>query len=126
MYGIKDKRTTSDNVNKYPVYIPDIFLTLGNSFYEKVNDFFSYKVIYLHPNKSNVKEIRDIIEFRKCPNFKHNLLFMNCFNPIDNYKVTLISVCHLCNQIFMLSGRYSTKIRYQKAFEFFNKLNKTK
>ena len=116
MYGIKDKI-------KYPVYIPDVFLKLGNTFYEKVNEFFSYKIIYLHPNQKNVKEINDIIEFRKCPNFKHKLYYANCFNPIDNFKVTLMRICHQCNQMFLLSGRYNTKIKYEKAFEFFNNQN---
>lgn len=116
MYGIKDKRTTLS-------YIPDVFLKIGESFYEKVNDFFSYKIIYLLPNKSNVKEIKDIIEFKLCPNYKHKMYYMNCFNPIDNYKVTFIRVCHLCNQMFVLSGRYSTKIRYKKAFNFFKNQN---
>lgn len=116
MYSIKDKI-------RCPIYIPDVFLKLGNAFYEKINDFFSYKIFYLHPNQKNIKEIKDIIEFRKCPNFKHKLYYADCFNPIDNYKVTLIRICHQCNQMFVLSGRYSTKIKYQNAFEFLYKQN---
>lgn len=112
MYSIEDKRTTLN-------YIPDVFLKLSDAFYEKFNDFFSYKIIYLYPNKSNVKEIRDIIEFRTCPNYKHKMYYMNCFNPIDNLKVTFIRVCHQCNQMFLLSGRYSTKIMFERAFKFF-------
>ena len=123
MYSIKDKKHTSNNVI-YPIYIPDTFLILGNSFYEKVNEFFSYKIIYLHPNKNNINEIKDIIEFRKCPNYKHVLHFMNCFNPLNNYTVTFIRICHLCNQMYVLSGRYNTKIKYQKAFDFFKELYK--
>ncbi len=126
MYSIEDKSVTSNNVNGYPIYFPDIYLKLGKSFYEKVNDFFSYKIIFLHPNKVNIKEIRDIIELRKCPNYDHKLLYMNCFNPINNYKVTIVNVCHQCNQMFVLSGRYSNKNKYQNAFDFFNELNKTK
>lgn len=112
MYSIDDKRTTLN-------YIPDVFLTLSKAFYEKFNDFFSYKIIYLYPNKSNVKEIKDIIEFKLCPNYKHKMYYMNCFNPIDNLKVTFIRVCHRCNQMFLLSGRYNTKIMFERAFKFF-------
>lgn len=119
MYSIEDKRTISN-------YIPDIFLTLSKPFCEKINDFFSYKTISLYPNKSNVKEIKDIIELKLCPNYKHKLYYANCFNPIDNYKVTLIRICHQCNQMFLLSGRYSTKEMYDKAFNFFIEPNNKK
>ena len=117
MYSLKDKRTTLNNINGYPSYFPDKVLILGKQFYEKFNELFSYKVVYLYPDKNNVEEIKDIIEFRKCPNFKHKLLYMNCFNPLDNFKATFIMICHPCNLLFILSGRYDTKIKYQRAFE---------
>ena len=123
MYSIKDKKTTVNKPNDYPLYFPDKLIILGKSFYEKFNALFSYKVIYLYPNKDSIEYIKSIIEFRICPNFKHKLYFMNCFNPVDNFKVTFIRVCHPCNQIFILSGRYNTKIKYQNSFKFFKELN---
>ena len=127
MYSIIDKKPTSNNVNNYPNYpdyFPDKLLVLGKSFYEKINELFSYKLVYLYPNKDNIKEIKDIIEFRICPDYKHKLYYMNCFNPLNNFKITFIRVCHSCNVIFILSGRYNTKIKYQNAFEYFKNLNK--
>lgn len=123
MSNIKDEKTT---LNNYPVYFPNKLLILGKTFYPKINELFSYKVIYLYPDENNIEEIKDIIEFRKCPNFDHKLLYFNCFNPIDNYKITFIMICHYCNIMFILSGRYNTKIKYQRAFEYFKKLNTNK
>lgn len=103
----------------YPVYFPDKFLILNKPFYDKINELFSYEVFFLHPNKNNINEIRRIIEFRLCINYNHRLYSSNCFNPSDDYKITFISVCHLCHHIYILSGRYNTKKDYYKAFNFF-------
>jgi len=68
IYSIIDKKPTSNNIKNYPNfpnYFPDKLLVLGKSFYEKFNELFSYKVVYLYPNKDNIKEIRNIVEFRK-------------------------------------------------------------
>ena len=105
----------------YPVYFPDKILTLSKKFYDKLNELFSYEIIYLLPNKANVQTIRRIIEFRICPNYNHRLYCSNCFNSRNNFKVTFIYVCHVCQHIYALSGRYNSKKRYLESFEFFKK-----
>lgn len=106
--------------NDYPVYIPDIIPTHDEKFIKKFNSFFAYDIIHLHVDKNTVKYIKRIIEFKLCPKHSHKLYFMNCFNRLDNLKFTLIMACHVCNEMFVISGRYSTRLKFEKAIQFLN------
>ncbi len=105
-------------------YLPDIIQIANKTFLQKINNLFSYKVFYLYPNKKNIKYIEGIIKFRLCPDYNHRLYYVNCFNSTNNYKVTMINVCHVCKQMFILTGRYSTKNKHINALKFFTELNK--
>ena len=105
----------------YPVYLPDKIQTLSKNFHDKLNELFSYEIIYLLPNANNIQTIRKIIEFRMCINYNHRTTCLNCFNLSDNFKISFIYVCHVCHHIYALSGRYLSKERYIEASEFFTK-----
>ena len=105
--------------NNYPVYIPDIVSVQNDELIENFKSFFSYEIINFIPNKRSITHIKRIIELNKCPR-DHKLFFVNCFNRTDNYKITIIRVCHHCNRIWFISGRYSTNNKFLKAFNFFN------
>ncbi len=113
--------------NGYPVYIPDIITTPNESFYKSLNDFFSYKIIDLLKDKKTVNYIKRIVEWNLCPNQNHKLYHSNCFNLPDNCQLTIIRICHMCNQIFVVSGKFSTSYKFNKARNFLNNgVNKPK
>lgn len=106
--------------NDYPVYIPDIITTPNEAFYKSLNDFFSYEIIDLLKDEKTVNYIKRIVEWKLCPNRNHRLWYSDCFNSSDNYQLTLIRICHICNQIFVVSGKFSTSYKFSKARNFLN------
>lgn len=105
--------------NGHPVYIPDIIPIHDEEFLKKFNSFFAYDIIHLHVDKNTAKYIKRIVEFKWCPNKEHRLYFMHCYNQA-NCKITLIMACHVCNEMFVISGRYSTRLKFEKAVLFLN------
>lgn len=106
--------------NNYPAYIPDIIIPYDEACYKFLSDFFSYKFIDLLKEEKTANYIKRIVEWKLCPNQNHKLYHSNCFNRKNNYGITLIRICHACKLMFIISGKFSTNYKYNKALNILN------
>lgn len=121
MYAINEKGTENKKkkVTKQPklfVY-PKKLIKITTGFREKLNSFFSYRIILIDTLDKNTN---GIFKGKICSFCKHDLYFADCFHKNDNLRASFFRFCHYCKTLFILSGRFESEVAFDESFKFFN------
>ena len=99
-------------------YYPTKIINLKEDLQEKIDSIFSYNIIFLTAlNKRNV----DVIKHCVCYICNHKLYYADCFHKRNELKVSFLRFCHYCKTMFVLTGRFESKEKFDVSFEYFDK-----